>query len=697
MRVNKNISFSSFIILNSFAIPLAAQTNILAPVQVQAPRHSEKSNPHYAAETAPDVLRSSKPLFETAQSISVITSQQLEDKQARSVTDGLQGVAGVSAGAHGRRGWDDFIIRGQISSSQTYIDGLRAQTSTNVFRAEDIAGIDSIAVLKGPTSVGFGMALPGGLVNLTTKRPQDTSFRRVSASVGSYHLKEAQLDINHAPQSIAKGAVRMVGRFSDQDDPTDHVYFKSYYLAASYNLDWNSRNELSLIASWQHRNYMRNQGIPSNWNTAGQGYPRSIFIGEPDRHYDVDSYRVGANYTHYFDNDWIFKHNLAITKGRSQTDSVFAANNATFPIIQREISNQDKQDTNYALDSYLQRHIQQDNLRHEITLGLDVMRDRSDYWQLTEKASPLDANQMNYGIISRSPIRPRWNLSYAQHVGLYAREQLRIADRWIIGASARHDWAMVDVINMVNGSRQTNRNNKWTGNASLMYQINDMLAPYVSYATSFLPVTATGEGGALLSPEKGKQTEIGMKFQALNQRLQGYIAAYTLKRQNVTENDAARGFALQTGEQTTKGFEAEIHAMLSAHWNASFTYSHIPTAKTTQSLNAAEIGKRINQIPKNAATFFLKYYARADKTGWHAHAGMRLQGHRTAQRGIHFVDMPTYTLLDAGLGYTTAQWAVQLGIKNLLDKEYIQGTPPAAHLVTFGSPRTFVLKAQYTF
>jgi len=555
MYKNKSLSFSSFIVLSAISAPLAAQTHILAPVQVQAPQYPETANPHYAADTAPAVLRSSAPLFETAQSISVITHQQLEDKQARSVTDALQGVAGVSAGAHGRRGWDDFIIRGQISSAQTYIDGLRAQTSTTVFRAEDIAGIDSVAVVKGPTSVGFGMALPGGLVNLTTKRPQAASFQRISASVGSYHLKEAQFDINHAPKQTAKGAVRVVGRFSDQDDPTDYVYFKSHYLAASYNFDLNAKNELSLVASWQRRDYMRNQGIPSNWNTAGQGYPRSIFIGEPDRHYDVDIYRIGANYSHYFDSDWVFKHNFAITRGRSQTDSVFAANNARFPIVQREINNQDKQDNNYTLDSYFQRIMVQDAMRHEITLGMDVMRERSDYWQFTEKTNPLNADIMDYGITSRSPLRPRWNLSHGQHVGLYARDQLHIADRWIIGLAGRHDWAMVDVINMESGSRLTNRNKKWTGNASLMYHINDMLAPYVSYATSFLPVTATGEGGTLLSPEKGQQTEIGMKFQALNQRLQGYVAAYTLKRQNVTENDAARGYALQTGEQTTKGFE----------------------------------------------------------------------------------------------------------------------------------------------
>ena len=55
------------------------------------------------------------PLFETAQSISVVTNQQIEQKTSKTISEALEGVAGVSSGQYGRRGWDDFIIRGPIS------------------------------------------------------------------------------------------------------------------------------------------------------------------------------------------------------------------------------------------------------------------------------------------------------------------------------------------------------------------------------------------------------------------------------------------------------------------------------------------------------------------------------------------------------------------------------------------------------
>lgn len=664
----------------------------LEAVQVQAEKYPHNENNDVAI-TATGVLRSDAALFATAQSVSVVTHRQIEEKQLKTVAEALEGVAGVSAGAYGRRGWDDFIIRGQISSAQTYIDGLRAQTSTNVLRSEDIAGIGSIEVVKGPTSVGFGLALPGGLVNLTTKRPLAETFARASLSYGSHALKEGSFDLNYAPDNRQKGALRIVGRVADQNDPTDHVYFKSQYLASSYNFALDGSNELSVIASYQHRNYMRNQGIPQN----DRSYGRKVFIGEPDRHYAVDVYRIGANYAHYFDNDWVFRQNLAVTKGRSWSDSVFAAANARFPVVARQINYQDKQDINLALDSYLQRNFRFDRIDYELTTGIDMMRERSDYYQRVDNVNPLDARTLAYGITTVREGKPSRNLTYNQYVGWYLRNTLKIDDRWIVGVSGRHDWTQVEIQNRLSGKTTGNADNAFTGSASLMYRVNDFIAPYVSYSTSFMPVTDAGSNGALLSPEEGRQTEIGMKFQAFKQRLQGYLAYYDLTRRNVTESDATLGYAIQTGEQITKGFEAEVTAALSWQWHVSAAYSHIPTARTSKSLTATEIGKRINHVPKHAGSLSSQYYFNPDQLGWNLGAGVRLQGARTAQRGAYFVALPGYALFDMNVGYEEKSWSVNLSIKNLFDKDYIQGTTPNAQLISFGSPRTLMLNAKIKY
>ncbi|MEG0828927.1 MAG: TonB-dependent siderophore receptor [Acinetobacter sp.] len=696
-----NLSFLAFSVLAIMATASHAQSesDLEQPSGNQLPTittQAETDEKPYAAKTASAVLRSDAALFETAQSISVITNQQIEQKQAKTVAEALDGVAGVTSGQYGRRGWDDFIIRGQISSSQTYIDGLRVQASDNVLRAEDISGLESIEVVKGPTSVGFGLALPGGLVNLTTKRPQAETSYKGALSYGSYGLKEGTFDINYAPNQSAKGAFRVVGRVSDQDDPTDYVYFKNQYIAPSYNFDLGDKDDLSVIASYQHREYIRQQGIPYSKGNY-KNYSSSLFFGEPGYGYDVDVYRIGANYAHYFDNDWTFKQNLAVTKTDTKGNAILASGTNTLPTIKRAINNQDKQDINYTLDNHLQRNFDFEKINYDVMVGVDMMRERSDYYRRTDTINSFNADNPVYGITSTKLGTPTQEITYSQYAGLYLRNTIKIDDDWIIGLSGRHDWTQVEIDNVLKNTSTKNSDNAFTGSASVMYRINDMFAPYVSYSTSFMPVTDAGENGTLLNPEEGKQAEVGVKFQALDQRLQGYVAYYDLTRKNVTESDASGNFSIQTGEQVTKGFEAEIAAALTEQWNVAATYSYIPTAKITESVTASEIGKRSNHVPKNASSLSTQYYFSPDQFGWNIGAGIRYQDSRTAQRSTDFVYLPSYTLVDVNAGYEAKSWGAGLSIKNLFDKEYLAGTTPNAQLVNWGDPMTVRFNVKFKY
>ena len=696
-----NLSFLAFSVLAIMATASHAQSesDLEQPSGNQLPTittQAEADENPYAAKTASAVLRSDAALFETAQSISVITNQQIEQKQAKTVAEALDGVAGVTSGQYGRRGWDDFIIRGQISSSQTYIDGLRVQASDNVLRAEDISGLESIEVVKGPTSVGFGLALPGGLVNLTTKRPQAETSYKGALSYGSYGLKEGTFDINYAPNQSAKGAFRVVGRVSDQDDPTDYVYFKNQYIAPSYNFDLGDKDDLSVIASYQHREYIRQQGIPYSKGSY-KNYSSSLFFGEPNYGYDVDVYRIGANYAHYFDNDWTFKQNLAVTKTDTKGNAILASGTNTLPTIKRAINNQDKQDINYTLDNHLQRNFDFEKINYDVMVGVDMMRERSDYYRRTDTINSFNADNPVYGITSTKLGTPTQELTYSQYAGLYLHNTIKIDDDWIIGLSGRHDWTQVEIDNVLKNTSTKNSDNAFTGSASVMYRINDMFAPYVSYSTSFMPVTDAGENGTLLNPEEGKQAEVGVKFQALDQRLQGYVAYYDLTRKNVTEADASGNFSIQTGEQVTKGFEAEMAAALTEQWNVAATYSYIPTAKITESVTASEIGKRSNHVPKNASSLSTQYYFSPDQFGWNIGAGIRYQDSRTAQRSTDFVYLPSYTLVDVNAGYEAKSWGAGLSIKNLFDKEYLAGTTPNAQLVNWGDPMTVRFNVKFKY
>lgn len=138
--------------------PVFADDNVLPTITVAANKTVKDS---YVATTTQS-LKSEQPLFKTAKSVSVVTREQIQEKQAMSLTDAIQGVSGVISAPLGRRGSDDFIIRGQLSSDAIYVDGLRqAQASDS---ASNITGLERIEVVKGPDSMDFGQTAPGGIV-----------------------------------------------------------------------------------------------------------------------------------------------------------------------------------------------------------------------------------------------------------------------------------------------------------------------------------------------------------------------------------------------------------------------------------------------------------------------------------------------------------------------------------------------------
>ena len=85
------------------------------------------------------------------------------------------------------------------------------------------------------------------------------------------------------------------------------------------------KDDLSVIASYQHREYVRQQGHSTLGNSSTyKSYSHNLF-GEPDHGYNVDVYRAGANYAHYFDNGWTYKQNFAVTKQILKGDAVLAS------------------------------------------------------------------------------------------------------------------------------------------------------------------------------------------------------------------------------------------------------------------------------------------------------------------------------------------------------------------------------------
>ena len=160
----------------------------LAPVSVQGLKQDEG----YTRSDASAATKTDTPLIETPQAISVISNTQMIDQGVLTVQDALRYSAGVRADAYGvdSRG-DDAFLRG--TSFTQYLDGLR-QFFGNAYARTEPYFLDRLEIVRGPSSVLYGQGTTGGLIALTSKRPQFTPSHEVDVQFGNNARKQLAFD-----------------------------------------------------------------------------------------------------------------------------------------------------------------------------------------------------------------------------------------------------------------------------------------------------------------------------------------------------------------------------------------------------------------------------------------------------------------------------------------------------------------------
>ena len=676
--------------------PAFAEDNVLPTITLTAANSQSDGD----VPTTTQSLKSEQPLFKTAKSVSVVTKEQIEKKQAMNLTDAIQGVAGVISAPLGRRGADDFIIRGQLSSDAIYVDGLRqAQASDS---PSNITGLERIEVVKGPDSMDFGQTAPGGIVNLVTKRPVQDDFNQLDLRYGSHNLRQIGVDTNHTIEGSDKAAWRLNANYSDQDDATDHVYFKNFYISPSYNFDLGDKTDLSVIASYNHKEYVRQQGLPVYGsilpNSNGQ-VSRHLFIGEPSVDpYLSDSMRIGYNLKHIFDDGWTFKQNFAVQSSRLDGQAVFinksTANSST---ITRQGRDQHYDDINFSIDNNIAKTVELGNMQHHLMLGLDGMHDTRDIWNYNCTITALNIyapRYTNQDWCATKTLRSDSVETTLKTMGVYFKDQVDVTDRLNINLGLRHDWASVDAKSNYNDNESSKSSQAFSGSIAGLYTYNDWVSPYVSYSTSFLPVTDVDVNGNVFDPEKAKQYEVGLKFQTLDQRLQASLAWFDLTRFNVVSSDA-NGDKYQTGEENTQGIETELAVRILPNWVVSANYSYLPTARIVDSEISGYEGKRLNNVSEQMFNLNTRYqFNQGALQGWFIGAGVRSESKKSSYK--YDYTLPGYALFDAEMGYDAGSWQASVNAKNIFDKEYYAGGL-SNNVVTVGDERQVNFNVRYKF
>ena len=683
----------------------------LAPVTVNA--GTEKENPTgavvgFTAKRAISATKTDTPLIETPQAISVVTRDQFEAQGVQTLRQTTAYSAGVVSNYFDSR-VDSFSARG--GSVSQYQDGLLRTYGTYNTSRPDPYTLERVEFLRGPSSVLYGQGSVGGVLNLTSKRPQAEALREVQVQVGSYGRKQIATDLTGAVTEDGQWLYRLVAVGRESGTQVDHVNDDRLVIAPSLTWRPSADTSLTLQALYQKDKsgsligFFPWQGtrLPSPY---GQ-IPTSTFIGEPGwDSFDTENKSWGYLFSHRLNADWTVRQNLRRTISDVDYRSIYTSFTAipgqgrpARPVfnpdnrsVYRDASWQVNGGRMLVIDTQLEGRLRWGTAEHTVLAGMDAQRNSTSQSTWRGLTAPFDVYNPVYGNFTpptASQLVRQPGVSQKQ-LGFYAQDQIKWG-RWTATLGLRHDSAQTDT----EGRPASAVDEKaWTKRAGATYQMDGGWAPYLGYSESFQPLGGVDVYGTPYKAQRGEQWEAGVKWQPPGQGLSAFAAVYTLREKNRKTTDPANPLnSLQIGEVKVNGFEAELTASLARHWDATLAYAY--TDAVISRSNGGDQGQRVTSVPRHTASAWLTHrFASEGRGGWSLGAGVRYTGSQWT--GTSLVDTPSATLLDAMVSYDAGPWRLAFNVVNLTDK--VQITQCLARGDCFyGQRRTFAVTGTHRF
>ncbi len=188
------------------------------------------------------------PLRDVPQSVTVVTEALIHDQLMTSLGDVVRYVPGAAA-HQGENNRDEVILRGNDSSANFYLDGVR----DDVQYYRDLYNLSRVEVLKGPNALIFGRGGAGGVVNRVGKEALFQPLYEVSLQGGTYGNRRFTTDLDQPLND--KVAFRLNGVFEDSDSFRRDVGLKRYGITPTITFAPGAHTRI--IASYEYLNDRR--------------------------------------------------------------------------------------------------------------------------------------------------------------------------------------------------------------------------------------------------------------------------------------------------------------------------------------------------------------------------------------------------------------------------------------------------------
>ena len=641
---------------------------------------------------ASSATKMNTPLVETAQSVTVITRDEMDTRGVLTLNQAVRYAAGVTADTRGGEGtrYDLFDVRG--FTVPTFLDGLKVQSSPVGFAVPqtDTSRLERVELLKGPASALYGQSSPGGLTALSSKLPTEQKFYgSVDTTGGMFDLYRVDADVGGFATDDGLVRYRLYGTVNGQHTQLARTGSRRFSISPAFTFGGDGPTTLTLLGNYQYDPENGSYGgapLVGSLKRGTFGYlPRNFYDG--DASFEKYNRRQGGiTYilNHRFNKDWSFstrgRYDDVMTSYRSVLNDGYydSADQTSGTMLGRSSYGAYEHAHDLAFDSQFKGHVHTGAVQHTLMVGFDYMQQKTKDNESMGSAPDMDVLHPDYNM-SIPGMTPAIDYKVnSQQIGVYAQDEIRWK-RFVLTGSLRNDWYHSHQVAYISPSDDTQNASQITWRASGLYHFDFGLAPYISYSTSFQPqvgAVATSVPGVTRqpSPSVGKQLEGGLKYQLPGTSLLLTVAGFHIEQSHVlVPIPPTMETNTESGLVHSDGFEFEAHA-------EPFRNLMLTAAVSIQKIKDDSTGKPLQQSSRGNASLFAFYTMPSGKLkGFGFGGGMRYTAKTYGgELETGSVWLPQYALFDASISYDLANvssslhgWKLSANVRNLFDKNYI--------------------------
>lgn len=672
------------------AADVSSDASTLPAVKVTGKAQHEPTDPYntdYNLKKSTTATKTDTALMETPVSVQIVSQQLMKDQQTIRLEDALKNVSGVRREVtYGSANiYESFTMRGFDSQGAVYRNGIRLYEQTF-----ETANLQQIEVLKGPASVLYGRTEPGGLVNITTKKPLDTPYYALEQQIGSYDLYRSTIDATGPLNKDKTLLYRLNMAYQDSNSFRDLIDKERKFVAPSLSWLPNDKFELNLNFEYRNDRFHGDGGIPPIGNRPAN-VPISFSFTDAPLVSTLESYTSGMDWTFKFNDNWKLTNRFLYQQSKYNWNDLWQGGayqeNGRWLMDRSWIIQGPGTTNNYATNLDLTGNFNTFGIKHTALFGFDYyLRERHDFnnnWGPLDLADapPMDVFNPVHGLMRVPRLQPNasW-LDESDWFGLYLQDQMTFFDKLHILMGGRYDNALRQ---SAYGSTPESLHptpetiSEFNPRFGFVYQPWQWLSVYGNYTESVGRYNGLGANNVVLNAEHAKQYEIGLKNEFLDGALSSTLAYFHIDKTNVATPDFSTVDnpydSRSVGGIRSQGLELDVTGKITDKLSMIGSYAYTDARVTKDFDNnggSGNTGNRYFNVPEHSASLWSKYDIDDHFT---VGTGTYLAGSRQGDL-VNSYQMPGYVRWDLMAAYKTrvgkSKLTTQLNVNNILDKHY---------------------------